>query len=332
MKTLPNGWQFVEDRDDAPSTDGSGQGDTFVWQIQQTVDGIYFQPEHEVGLFLLADSDYTIVVCREEIHRWIVESDPGTRDENAERFITRYEDELTHSKKPPAASTIEGATFNALQHSAYRPAPSTNQSPTGTSQTAVERFFDGYIPGGTIGPLPHYGPALSCSPPIHGDGHSEAYEGVKDTKFHVVWNETHGFVIGWYCPDCDPQSLQEVERGWIPGSDDWEGIMNQSEAESENWTVTGNILMAIRPASSPGPDTPIGEVIETAELRDYFESPEKYGLWAGVPLWPGTEDYLIQCDLVRIDTPTESGGEGELVIRQPMVIDRETRVYPWNSD
>lgn len=320
MDSLPSGWMFVENYEETT--------DEFVQGIDQEVDEIYFHPEYEVGLFLLSNSAQTIVACRSEIHRWVVETNLGANDEAARQFVEHFESIISDRDGIIDSPAIHSATYESLKNSPYRPAP-TNETPSSnTYQTEAERFFDGYIPGGTLGGRPHYGSALSCPPPWHSDGHSEAWEGVKDTKFHMVWDGDYGFVVGWYCSDCNPQSLQDVERGWIPFSKEWDEAMQQTEAEMG--MIGANIWMATRPDTQLESDDPIKDAISIDILEDYFKTPERWEMWAGVPLWPGDTDLLINCDLVEVETPSRFSGDGELVIRRPKVIDQEERTYPWN--
>jgi hypothetical protein len=232
------------------------------------------------------------------------------------------------------------------------------------SEHEISSFFNGLVHGATErgNGFNFRCPEWADVFPMHGPGvHYELESEIQNTRFHIGWNGTWGKIISWYCPNCQPESLEDINRLNVPYSETWcdeiDKLADYTGKQppmyylamlwpGKNTVKDDNIVVPDAPIETEtvnlhGPDDEV-----TSSTREQYQTSEETSwsfdhdalarrLQDGPESWLGylngySEDILLECDLVEVEVELDSGGKAiELVLQNAEVLERETRSYPW---
>lgn len=217
ISSLSPYWTRIS-RDEDTSADGSSLLRSDVLEAYVRV---YVNDRDGIHLYVLPNSCDTSgwVLLHTNQNRWMrnvgddAEEAEGIAAELVETYDDNRHDELDGVSEAKRTNT---ALIDALE----------KVTPT-TSHSEDERatFFEGTVHGAKARGKGFH--AIECPEwvdvfPMHGpDTYYELKSGVKDTRFHAGWNGTWGRIISWYCPKCQPESLEDINRLNVPYSETW---------------------------------------------------------------------------------------------------------------
>lgn len=217
-----------------------------------------------------------------------------------------------------------------------------------TPESDVETFFNGYIPFHFSDPMTE-GAELCCPPgaSLNDETHYRTTPSSEplESNYHVVWEESFGKGLGWYCPDCNPHSLEDVDRLNIPGSNEWKKYMEKLESGAsgegsvppipESGHLTGGMIVRLYQAGVLKQESHSGEssgdakwYYDQEEHRRIINTPEEWGQF----VVGGDKDILLKCDIIGVNFSYNSGAEGRFAaVRNPRIVHREDRTYLWEE-
>lgn len=356
MSSLPPYWTKISRNEDT-SADGSSLLRSDVLEAYVSV---YVNDRDGIHLYVLPDSYDTSgwLLLHTHQNRWM--RNVGDDAEEAEEIVTEFVETYDDSHDDLDGASEAKRTNTALADAFGQVVPTTFRSGDGRAS-----FFEGAVHGATV-----RGNGVTECPewanvfPMHGpDTHYVLKSEIKDTRFHAGWNGTWGRMISWYCPKCQPESLEDINRLNIPYSETWwdeiDELADYTGEQPPLYYLTMLWSWDDRYAPKDNkivvPDAPIESETVTRYGQDSEETgstEERYQTsaetsWSidhdalakrlqdGPKSWLGylngfDEDILLGCDFVEIEVELESGGKAaELVIQDVEVLDRETRSYPW---
>jgi len=212
----------------------------------------------------------------------------------------------------------------------------------------IESFFNGYIPFHFTNPFTH--DAELCCPPgasLESETHYRTSPPPEPptSSYHVVWKESFGKGLGWYCPNCNPNSLADVNRLNIPCSTEWNKYMEKLEAGKtgedglppipESGHLSGGIVVRLFQSgvlkkydSTETTSEEVSWYYDQDAHQQIIDHPEEWGQF----VVGGDEDVLLSCDMLKADLDYNNGTETRFaVVCNPEIIDREVRTYPWDE-
>jgi hypothetical protein len=279
---------------------------------------------------------------------WLFEEDDKVEDvfDEALSFVEIFQSVLEENINPGTAEYLK-ALGGALIKADLSPTPSL--SVDSTPENDVESFFNGYIPFHFSDPMTE-GAELCCPPgaSLMDETHYRTTPSSEPlhSSYHIVWRESFGKGLGWYCPDCSPSSLADVDRLNIPCSDEWNDYIEKlGSGETgegglpptpESGHLSGGMVVRLfqsdvlkREPDSEAESDETGWYYDQETHRRIVNAPEDWGqLVVG-----GDEDILLKCDIIGVNFSYNNGTEAKFaVVRNPRLIDRETRIYPWENE
>jgi hypothetical protein len=277
---------------------------------------------------------------------WLFEGDSKVENvfDKALSFVEIFQSELSNETEPAGYLNALGSGLAKASLS-----PASTLSVNSDPENDIEIFFNGYIPFHFSGPMTE-GAELCCPPgaTLSDETHyrttlsSEPLE----SSYHVVWKESFGKGIGWYCPECDPNTLEDINRLNIPCSKEWISYMEKLQSGetgegglppiSESGHLSGGMIVRLfqsdilkQEQHSEANSEETSWYYDQEEHRRIVHTPEEWGQF----VVGGDEDILLKCDIAKVDLRYNNDTEARFAaVHNPRVVDREPRTYPWDKE